>query len=414
MTMQSSGPISMGQAMAECQVGGRYNMGSQALSKLAGVSPGQRYAFSYWYGKSNGTPVFEQGTQYYNINYSGASWANFQRSLFLFVGSSVFRQSGGDTTVTGNYPNQPTNGFTISGFFRAGTNLTVIAGNCSLDGVTFQSAIGDNVTLTNDISYSAQFGPNLWTFYGARNAVNQGGGRNYTVSLVGTAQRPQPPAGYMNGQPPPTNGGGDTGGGGGGCCFVAGSLVLMADLTWKHVETIQSGDMVMGPEGPARVKRLYVTTLDDRRLLTFKEDPSIVWSEEHPFWSRRNGVQWWWTASLPHLRAEIESGLLPGLKDIDSVYTGQVEYAHLEGFVNRTVVEIPDADPALKLYIPVIEGSPCVMNGYVVSAFINEFGYDYRSMDWNEGAARLGRCRASLQVLKNWRSWLRQDEAMIS
>jgi hypothetical protein len=57
MTMQTSGPISIGQAMNECQVGGRYNAGSYALSNLAKVSPGARYAWSYWYGKSNLQPI---------------------------------------------------------------------------------------------------------------------------------------------------------------------------------------------------------------------------------------------------------------------------------------------------------------------------------------------------------------------
>jgi hypothetical protein len=43
--------------MNECQVGGRYNAGSYALSNLAKVSPGARYAWSYWYGKSNLQPI---------------------------------------------------------------------------------------------------------------------------------------------------------------------------------------------------------------------------------------------------------------------------------------------------------------------------------------------------------------------
>ena len=214
MTLQTSGPISMGQAMGEARVSGRYNAGSQALSKLAGVNSGNRYAWHYWYGKSNGVLVFENGTQYYNTNYTGANNANFGRSLEIYLGNGFFRTSGGDNTVTGNYPQGLTNGFNISGFYRSGTALTVIVLGSSLDGVTFQSSIGDNVTLTNDKSFSAAFGAGLWTFYGADGAVGQGAPRNYTVSLVGTPNRPQPPNGYINGvAPAPPDTGGGTGGG---------------------------------------------------------------------------------------------------------------------------------------------------------------------------------------------------------
>lgn len=58
MTLQTSGPISMGQAIAECQNDGSPygNVTSHAadysLSKLAGVNPGDPYKWSDWYGKS--------------------------------------------------------------------------------------------------------------------------------------------------------------------------------------------------------------------------------------------------------------------------------------------------------------------------------------------------------------------------
>lgn len=226
MTMQSSGPISMGQAMLECQLGipQRFNAGSQQLSKLAGVSPGQRYAWSYWYGKSFGTLITENGTQYYNVNYTGSNAANLGRQLYLYKagmfilggGGSTgsFGQSGGDTTApVGNWPGVP--GRPVQGFFRASTHITMLVANGSLDGVTFQSGIGDNLTFTNDISYSLQIGGNLWTFYGADNAIGQGAPRTYTVNFIGNPVRAQPPNGYVNGKAPPSSGGTSGGFGGG-------------------------------------------------------------------------------------------------------------------------------------------------------------------------------------------------------
>jgi hypothetical protein len=53
MTMQSSGAISMGQAMNECGIGGQTDAANSLLSRLAGVGSGSQYAWSYWYGKSN-------------------------------------------------------------------------------------------------------------------------------------------------------------------------------------------------------------------------------------------------------------------------------------------------------------------------------------------------------------------------
>lgn len=382
MTMQSSGSISMAQAMSECQVGQQqFNAGSSQLSKLAGVSSGQTYAWSYWYGKSFGTLCTEMGAQFYAINYTGSNHTNFERGLYIYRGGGVFTQSGGDNTVTGNYPWALTNGFNISGFYRFNNNLTVMACNCSLDGVAFQSGIGDNVTLTNDISYSVQIGANLWTFYGVTGAVWQGAPRTYVVNLVGAAQRPQPPNGYINGAPPST-GSGSHHASTSHHCFVAGSLVLMADQSWKQVQLIEPGDRVMGPRGAAAVERLHVATVgSERGLLSFQEDPQHIWTSDHPHWARQNGKQWWWSGQPEYLRKAAEIGLITGLNDPASVLSGAAEFASLEGFVNRTPVATRHS-PDTKVYVPVVNGSPIIVNGYLTGGFINERQYDYATLDW--------------------------------
>lgn len=399
MTMQSSGPISMGQAMQECQLGipQRYNAGSQLLSKLAGFSPGQRYAWSDWYGKSFGTVVTENWTNYYGITYSGAENANLGRQVFLYKAGSLssglmgaagststgyFGQSGGDDSRVGNYPLVLTNGFNTSGFYRSNTHLTVIAVNCSLDNVVFQSSIGDNVRLTNDISYSLQIGSNLFTFYGADNAINQGAPRTYTVNLIGPANRPQPPSGYVNGLAPSTGGSTVTPTSTSHHCFPAGSLVLMADGLWKPVETLQAGDEVRGPDSIARVERLHVASVGhERRLLTFREDPNHIWTSDHPHWVRQAGRQWWWSGQPEYLRRAVESGLIVGLQDPANVLTGPAEFAHLTGFQARTPVPF-EASPDTRVYVPVVQGMPIIVNGYLTSGFMNEQAYDYRQLDW--------------------------------
>lgn len=380
MTMQSSGPISIGQARNETQQGNPINAGNAALQRLAGANG--RIAWSWWYGKSFGVQVLESGTQYYTVDYTGSINVNFGRQVFMYYGNGYFRQTGGDDSRVQSYPFGLTNGFNIAGFYRFNNHLTVAACNCSLDGVTFASSIGDSVPLSNDRSYSIQIGSNLWTWYGGDNAVWQGAPRNYTVNLVGAAQRPQPPNGYINGQPPappPT----DTGGGGGnGHCFAAGSLVLMADRTWKHIQSVQAGDYVAGPRGPALVQRLHVVELGSRKLMSFAEDPRHMWSEEHPYWVRKNGKQWWWAANTDMLKDQFRSGLLRGLKDPATLLDGQAEFATVKGFAHRTPVPMIGADPKTLLFVPVVENSPIIVNGYVVGGFLSEHEFDYSTFDW--------------------------------
>lgn len=54
MTMQSSGPISIGQACAECGFSGQVDAADAQLVKLAGLPyAGAAQAWSMWYGKSS-------------------------------------------------------------------------------------------------------------------------------------------------------------------------------------------------------------------------------------------------------------------------------------------------------------------------------------------------------------------------
>lgn len=94
MVMQSSGPISMGQAMEECQlaiVPPGQPVSQALLSRLAGVSPGQEMAFSDWYGKSNLVDIN-------NVVFATAS-AHVDRNFFLTVN---FRTGAMSWTANGN------------------------------------------------------------------------------------------------------------------------------------------------------------------------------------------------------------------------------------------------------------------------------------------------------------------------
>jgi hypothetical protein len=74
--MQTSGPISIGQARNECGQGNPIDAGNYYLSRLAGVGQGQRYAWSYWYGKSNVAPL--------NNYYLGNIAVNADRYVYTY------------------------------------------------------------------------------------------------------------------------------------------------------------------------------------------------------------------------------------------------------------------------------------------------------------------------------------------
>src|ERR1700744_2238927 len=96
MTMQSSGAISLGQALAECQIAQNTNptpgfgndAATGALSQLAGVGSGATYAWSYWYGKSNlptyNNALFAQYAMY--IDRHGFMTINFRTGANLANG----------------------------------------------------------------------------------------------------------------------------------------------------------------------------------------------------------------------------------------------------------------------------------------------------------------------------------------
>lgn len=165
-------------------------------------------------------------------------------------------------------------------------------------------------------------------------------------------------------------------------CFPSGALVLMADYTWRRIETVKEGEMMWGPRGPepvVKMDRPYLGT--KRRMLAFSDGHR--WSEEHAHWVRRNGKAWWWSANPNMWRNEVKVGAIGGLKDNASMLHGDdVEFAHLQGWKANQIRVIPTAADT-KLYLPMTSGSPIVVDGYLVGAGVNEAGYDYEALDWD-------------------------------
>lgn len=183
-------------------------------------------------------------------------------------------------------------------------------------------------------------------------------------------------------------------------CYLAGSLVMMADGSWKEIQNVVAGDMLMTPVGPKECKYLHTTLLGPcRQVMTFEEDPSLGMVVDHLLWSRQEGRQNWWCGDIPQLHREILSGFGTNRKNINDFFEGEVEYAHISGFVKRTPKPLPDVHPETMVYLPCLDGPPGIVNGYLTTFFINEEQFDYQSLDWDRVHPMLSKHNAHLQLL---------------
>lgn len=173
-------------------------------------------------------------------------------------------------------------------------------------------------------------------------------------------------------------------------CFPAGSLVLMADLSWKAMEQVKLGELMWSVNGPTECVEEYVTTLGNRRMITF-EDESILWSEEHLFWTKSEGKEWWWTYNADIWRWEVDIGATVGLIDNYSLRDGEIllEYAHLDGWkLQKSKVIEGDYNENTPLYLSKTNGEPIVVDGYLVTAGTNEFVFDYSKIKWDDAVSK--------------------------
>ena len=121
-------------------------------------------------------------------------------------------------------------------------------------------------------------------------------------------------------------------------------------------------------------------------------DDSIMWSEEHTFWVKRDASQYLWSMNINLLEDEKESGEIKGVSDFGKIFQGknnQVEqfafYDNKKIWKQNTPVYIPEYDGLLdfQLYFPTTQhGELIIVNGYVVGASINGFDTDYDTLNW--------------------------------
>lgn len=190
---------------------------------------------------------------------------------------------------------------------------------------------------------------------------------------------------------------------GGGSCFVAGTLILMFDGTWKELQSIEVGDVVMGADGlPSIIKGIETPEIGSRRVYRNADD-SLRWTEEHKMWSRKagkQGKQWWWIANPAQQRYEhyfelinyittgIEGNRTTSMDDLLGVYAGEgYEHAHLEGWKSLDcIVEVTEQySPSEVVYLFKLDRPtvPAIFNGYVCSSntiYATDFNWDENNL----------------------------------
>ena len=182
----------------------------------------------------------------------------------------------------------------------------------------------------------------------------------------------------------------------GGSCFIAGTLVLMEDLSWKKIEDIHKGDKVIGLNNTVNtVLQPYKTVVGNRRSIMTFQDNSIFWSSEHAFWIKSEDQEYFGTHDYnQYLREkndiiQMDDGsvfIYGGLtKKPPIVITTAVDYAHIEGWKKQLAI-IDNSFPSdTEVYSLIVTGSHSyIANGYVVSGFAHDDDFDYSNIKWEK------------------------------
>lgn len=173
-----------------------------------------------------------------------------------------------------------------------------------------------------------------------------------------------------------------------GSCFVAGTMILMADKTWKAIEKVKTGDRVIGIDGKLNtVLAPYSTKLGNQRSIVRFSDNSLFWSGEHLLWVQSpEGNEYWGTHDYnQYIREkgtyEIEGRVVQynGLSQKEPlIITNGYRYGHLAGWLDKTVVIDRNYDDETLVYDLVIGGSHTyIVNGYFATGFVNDKDFDF-------------------------------------
>ena len=177
---------------------------------------------------------------------------------------------------------------------------------------------------------------------------------------------------------------------GGGTCFLAGSLVVMADRSFRKIEDVQIGEYLMGAFGESnRVIAKDNPIVGDRYMYNINDEH--VTCDDHPHVSPDKKFYSCDVDAICNVWGEfflcslgdgstlmLRNQGLDNPRDRIKQLTEGVELLHIDGSKKVTSVKKQTYDPNTRLYNFVLGGSHTYyVNGYCVTAWPRDDDFDY-------------------------------------
>lgn len=174
-----------------------------------------------------------------------------------------------------------------------------------------------------------------------------------------------------------------------GTCFVAGSLILMGDGTYKSIENVTIGDLVAGRWGSNKVLGLDRPLLGNRPMVGINGE--VMNTTDHLTWTSTGWAVIEMATYLSNDYRQTLSVDLGGDEKVDMVYTGVNpdnvreikigdDLGHKNGFREVKTLHYMDLPPETQLYALVTDGDHTIhVNDYVFSGWANDEDYDYQA-----------------------------------
>ncbi len=180
---------------------------------------------------------------------------------------------------------------------------------------------------------------------------------------------------------------------GGSTCFPAGTMVLLEDGSWKAIEMFSGGENIVGLTKINTVAELDTVKLSDTRVLYTLTNKKIYFTGEHKFWVRFDDMT---EGPVVHNYGEYHYDWLTSPKTEElsryphvAIRFEYFDYATIWGWSRESWKFDPEVmrqyDPEQELYSLKLTGPDHMMiaNGYVVSAWMTDFDFDYSVVNWN-------------------------------
>jgi hypothetical protein len=169
-------------------------------------------------------------------------------------------------------------------------------------------------------------------------------------------------------------------------CFMEGTLILLADGSWKKIEEFIGGEIAHTLSGFGKVLELETTTLGvARRVIGLTAGASTLYlSDDHPVWTRfSEGDDWWGTYNMNQYLSEKDLGVGSFLTRDAVALRVHTEYAHahISGWVKTRPVyyNLPSNTPLYHLDLE--QGGSYIANGFVVSSHPRD--KDFENVNWS-------------------------------